>query len=99
MLTRNDQEQVWGDEQEAAFVELKAMLAYAPILRRPIPRRPYQLHVDQSTLGIGAVLIQMDDDGKEFVVGYASKSNNNAEAQQSSYERECLIVVWAIVHF
>ena len=86
MLTRNDQKWMWGDEQEAAFVELKARLASAPILRRPIPGRPYQLHTDWSTLGIGVVLTQMDDEGKEFVVAYASRSNNNAEAQYSSYE-------------
>jgi hypothetical protein len=57
------------------------------------------LHTDWSTLGIGAVLTQMDDDGKEFVIAYASWSNNNAEAQYSSYERECLAAIWAIAHF
>ena len=56
MLTQNDQEWVWGDGQEAAFVELKARLASAPILWRPIPGRPYQLHIDWSILGVGAVL-------------------------------------------
>lgn len=29
---------------------------------------------------------QMDDEGKEFVVAYASQSNNNTEAQYSAYE-------------
>ena len=56
MFTQNDQEWVWGDGQEVAFVKLKARLAFAPILRRPIPGRPYQLHRDWSTLGIGVVL-------------------------------------------
>jgi hypothetical protein len=80
MLTRLDQPWIWGDEQEAAFGQLKDRLASAPILRRPIAGRTYQLHTDWSTLGIGAVLTQMDDDGKEFVIAYASRSNNNAEA-------------------
>ena len=80
MLTRNDQEWVWGDGQEATLIELKAKLAFAPILRKPIPGRPYQLHTNWSTLGIEAVLTMMDDEGKEFVVAYASKSNKNAEA-------------------
>jgi hypothetical protein len=54
---------------------------------------------DWSTLGIGAVLTQMDDDGKEFVIAYASRSNNNAEAQYSSHEGECLATIWVIAHF
>jgi hypothetical protein len=41
----------------------------------------------------------MDDDGKEFVIAYASRSNNNAEAQYNSYEGECLAAIWAIAHF
>ena len=36
MLTQNDQEWMWGDGHEAKFVELKAILASAPILWRPI---------------------------------------------------------------
>jgi hypothetical protein len=35
----------------------------------------------------------MDDDGKEFVVAYASQSNNNVEAQYNSYEGECLAAI------
>jgi hypothetical protein len=55
-LTRLDQPWIWGDEQEAAFGQLKDRLASAPILRRPIAGRTYQLYTDWSTLGIGAVL-------------------------------------------
>jgi hypothetical protein len=47
-------------------------LVSAPILRRPIAGKTYQLHTDWSSLGIGTVLTQMDDDGKEFVIAYAT---------------------------
>jgi hypothetical protein len=56
MLTRLDQPWIWGDEQEAAFGQLKDRLVSAPILRRPIAGRTYQLHTDWSILGIRAVL-------------------------------------------
>ncbi len=46
MLLKLDQEWQWGDEQERAFVELKARLVAAPILRRPIRGRPFELHID-----------------------------------------------------
>ena len=57
-------------------MELKAKLVVAPILRRPIKEPPFQLHTDWSMLGLGAVLTQCDDEGKEFVVAYASRLNN-----------------------
>ena len=50
-------------------------------------------------LGLGAVLTQKDDDGKEYVIAYASWSNNDAEAKYSSYEEKCLAVVWVVAHF
>lgn len=39
------------------------------------------------------------DEGREFVVAYASRSNNSAKAKYSSYEGECLAAVWAVAHF
>jgi hypothetical protein len=50
-------------------------------------------------LGRGAVLTQCDDEGKEFVVAYASHSNNVAESRYSSYKGECLAAMWVIAHF
>ncbi len=99
MLLKLDQEWQWGDEQERAFVELKARLVAAPILRRPIRGRPFQLHTDWNMLGLGVVLTQCDDEGKEFVVAYASRSNNAAELRYSSYEGECLVAMWVVAHF
>jgi len=50
-------------------------------------------------LGFGAVLTQCDDEGKEFVMAYASRSNNATESHYSSYKGECLAAVWAVAHF
>ncbi len=80
-------------------MELKARLVAALIMRRLIRGRPFQLHTDWNMLGLGAVLTQCDDEGKEFVVAYANRSNNAAESHYSSYEGECLATVWAIAHF
>ncbi len=98
-MLKLDQEWQWGDEQERAFVELKARLVAAPILRRLIRGGPFQLHTDWSMLGLGAVLTQCDDEGKEFVVAYVSCLNSAVESRYSSYEGECLAAVWAIAHF
>jgi hypothetical protein len=71
----------------------------APILRRPIRGRPFQLHIDWNMLGLGAVLTHCDDEGKEFVVAYASCSNNATKSRYSSYEVQCLAAVWVVAHF
>ena len=39
------------------------------------------------------------DYGQKHVVANASRSNNTAEANYSSYEGEVLVTVWAIAHF
>ena len=69
------------------------------MLQRPDVSRSFQLHTDWSAVGLEAVLTQRDGEGKEYVVAYASKSNNSAEAKYSSYEEEALATVWAIAHF
>jgi hypothetical protein len=45
------------------------------------------------------VLSQRDDQGREFVVAYASRSNNRTERNYSSYFGECLAAVWGVSHF
>ncbi len=57
------------------------------------------LHTDWSALGIGVILGQLDEESKEYVIAYASRSNNKAESNYSSYEGECLAIVWAVIHF
>ena len=50
-------------------------------------------------IGLGAVLNQHDKDDNEYVVAYASRSNNRAESNYSSYEGETLAVVWGVTHY
>jgi hypothetical protein len=90
MLLKLDQEWQWGNEQEQAFVELKAGLVMAPILRRLIRGRPFQLHTNWSMLGLGVMFSQCDDEGKKFVVAYVSCLNKSAESRYSLYKEECL---------
>jgi len=55
--------------------------------------------MDWNTLRLGVVLTQFDDDGREFVVAYTSRSNNKMKAKYSSHEGECLGVVWVVSSF
>ena len=69
------------------------------MFRCPDVSKSFQLHTNWNSLGVGAVLTQKDDFGREYVVAYASRSNNTAEVNYSSYEGETVAAMWAIVHF
>ena len=55
----------WSEEQEAAFIKLKSMLAKAPVLRFPDWKILFWIECDASSVGIGAVISQLETgDGK-----------------------------------
>ena len=89
----------WITDEQKAFELLKLKLTEAPVLRRPDFTRPFELHTDWSATGLGAVLAQRDEEGKEYVVAYASRSNNRTERNYSSYHGECLAAVWGVCYF
>jgi hypothetical protein len=68
-------------------------------MRKPDFSKVFILHIDWNALGIGVILGQLDEKGKEYIIAYASRSNNNAESNYSSYEGECLAIVWTVIHF
>jgi len=98
-LLKKDVAWTWNEEVQEAFHTLKEKLSKFPILIRPDFSKVFILHTDWSALGIGVILGQLDEKGKEYVIAYASRSNNKTESNYSSYEGECLVVVWAIIHF
>lgn len=58
----------------AAFEAIKAALVSPPILSVEDPTRPYEVITDASGEGVGAVLIQRDDEGRPRVIAYESKA-------------------------
>jgi len=91
-LSKKDVVWTWSDEAQEAFNTLKEKLSKFPILRRPDFNKVFILHTDWSALGIGAILGQLDEEGKEYVISYASRSNNKAENNYSSYEGNALLL-------
>ena len=86
---------MWGDEQQRAFEELKKRMTVAPVLALPRADREFILHTDASGQALGAVLCQLDDEGGEHPVAFASRVLRGAELNYGITELEGLAVVWA----
>ena len=88
----------WDDECQKSFDKLKAILTSEPVLRLPNDQKPFILRTDASGVGLGAVLLQGDQEGVR-PVAYASKKLTEAERRYHTIEQECLAVVWGIRKF
>ncbi len=97
-MLKKDVAWTWSEEAQEAFNTLKEKLLEFPILKRLDFSKVFILHTKWSALGIGVILGQLDEEGKEYVIAYASR-NNKVESNYFSYEGECLVVVWAVIHF
>jgi len=97
-LLKKDVAWTWSEKAQEALNTLKEKLSEFPILKRPNFSKVFILHTDWSALGISVILGQLDEEGKEYVIAYASRSNK-AEINYSSYEGECFAIVWAVIHF
>jgi len=54
------------------FNTFKEKLLEFPIMRRPNFSKVFILHTDWSVLGVGVILGQLDEEGKKYVISYAS---------------------------
>jgi hypothetical protein len=88
----------WTQEADKAFQNLKECLVSAPVLSCPDYSKPFEVHTDASSYGVGAMLTQSID-GKEHPIAYMSKSLTSAEKNYSITERETLAVITALEHW
>ena len=92
---------VWGPEQRAAYQALRSAMTdpRGAVLRPVDPKRELILHTDWSNHGIGAVLGQRDDEGREYLCACISRSLNKHERNYPSYKGELLALAWAVKAF
>jgi hypothetical protein len=90
---------------QTAFDKMKAALTADPVVMHPRRGKPFILTTDGSlgdkdnVGGLGAVLTQLDDGGKERVVAYASRTLRKHEKNYSAYLIEMAAAVFGIEHF
>ena len=81
---------------EEAFHTFKKKCATAPVLAFADLKKPFLLETDAIKYGLGAVLQQLQEDGKYHPVAYASCALHRSEANYHSSKLEFLALKWAV---
>src|SRR5215208_4195988 len=68
----------------------------ALILAHPDYDKPFILYTDASYSGLGCILAQKGEDGKEHVILYGGQKLQSAEQNYTITELECLGVMWSV---
>ncbi|RXN19590.1 Retrovirus-related Pol polyprotein from transposon 412 [Labeo rohita] len=85
----------WTPDCQQAFEAVIQSLTTAPVLAFADPQRPYILHTDASTTGLGAVLYQ-EQEGQLRVIGYASRGLSRSESRYPAHKLEFLALKWSV---
>ena len=85
----------WGEAQQTALQQVKEKLASPEVLAHYDPNRATVIAVDASSTGLGAVLLQIQDNGQCRLICYISRSLSDAEKSYAVIEKEALASTWA----
>ncbi|CAN0145108.1 unnamed protein product, partial [Heterosigma akashiwo] len=90
----------WSESAEASFQGLKQALTTHPVLKLPnFKSGDFSLETDASKTGIGGVLMQVDEEGRNRPVAFTSRLTKPAEKNYSVYDLELLSVIHCIQTF
>ena len=98
-LLRKNQTWHWTEKQENSFKKIKSILQSPTVLTHFDPEKPLILAHDASSVGVGAVLSQVMENGEEKPIGFVSRTLNAAERNYSQTEKEALSLVFGVNKF
>jgi hypothetical protein len=90
----------WGEEHEQAFNRIKEAVAEEVHTRGFFNEKDETwLYTDASPVGLGAVLVQINEMGEKRPIAFASKALTPTEMKYPQTHREALAAVWAVEKF
>nr|KAG5699905.1 hypothetical protein BaRGS_018204 [Batillaria attramentaria] len=98
-LTKKANPWKWGEEEQAAFEQLKQVFSSDQVLVHFDPEKPVGLACDASNVGIGAVLFHRYPDGSERPIANVSKTLTAAERNYSQIHKEALAIIYGLRKF
>ena len=98
-LTKKNTPWKWGEQEQAAFQQLKTVLSSDQVLVHFDPEKPVGLACDASNVGIGAVLFHRYPDGSERPIANVSKTLTAAERNYSQIHKEALAIIFGLRKF
>lgn len=98
-LLKQDVKFTWDKEQINAFETIKRKLTEKPVLALYKPGAKVEVHTDASSVGVGAILYQQQDNGEYKPISFYSRKCSKEESKYSSVELEALAIVVGLEKF
>ncbi|PKU75427.1 putative mitochondrial protein [Dendrobium catenatum] len=95
VLAKKDTKFVWDEKCQNAFDDIKQYLSNPPVLAAPVPGKPLILYTAALDESLGALLAQVNDEGKENALYYLSRRLLLTEIRYPSIEKHYLALVFA----
>ncbi|GBG81832.1 hypothetical protein CBR_g34013 [Chara braunii] len=97
-LVRQDQEWVWGKDQEEAVTRMKGEFREGGLVLgasnyEGTKEKSFIIETDAGPTALGGVLVQADAEGKERPLRFESRSLNTTERNYSQFKKETLAVL------
>jgi hypothetical protein len=89
----------WTSETDSNFQALRLAIHNAAKIEHLNPTGQVKLYTDASNYAIGAHLVQLDDEGKERTISFASQLLNKIERNWSVTDKEMFAVIMAVKKF
>src|SRR5882757_6681583 len=86
----------WGVVEEKAFRALKTAITSAPILAMPNDDQPFRVEADSSDYATGAVLSQIQHNGKWHPIAFISHSLSDVECNYDIHDKEMLAIMQSL---
>ena len=98
-LLKRDVKYEWIEECQKSLDILKEKMVTTSILVFQDWKKPFHVHVDASSIGLGIILAQPREGGIDRPIAFASKNISLAERNYTTTEREGLAMVYALQKF